>query len=121
MKAKILIVEDEPDVSKFLKIRLENGGYEVDEAENGQEAIEKVRRGHPQLILLDIQLPKLNGYEVCRILKSDPELEGIQVIFLTADAGRSAAEQARLLNAQGYFVKPYDTGALFDKIHECLC
>jgi two-component system OmpR family response regulator len=121
MKNKILIVEDETDVLKFLRIRLENGGYEIAEAENGQEAVEKVKQWHPRLVLLDVQLPKLNGYEVCRLIREDSEVAETKVIFLTADAGSSVSKQTRLLNAQGYFVKPYNTEELFEKIHECLC
>ena len=84
--AKILVVDDELDFLKMAAIRLKASGYEIDTAVNGEEALLKIRASKPQLVVLDVKLPLLNGFEVLRLIKSDPESAAIPVILASADA-----------------------------------
>src|SRR3989339_345444 len=84
---KILVVDDEPDVVKLLKVRLEASGYAVIEAYDGQEGLDKAHNEMPDLIILDLMLPKLNGYQVCRMLKFDEDYKNIPIIILTGRDG----------------------------------
>ena len=80
-KTKILIIDDEPGLIKMVRIRLEANGYEVVSARNGEEGIEKVKSEIPDLIILDIMMPKMDGYEVCNALKSDKRYSMIPIIY----------------------------------------
>ena len=106
--AKILVVDDEPDVLKFVRMRLLAAGYEVHTAENGETALHLIRSIHPDLILLDIKLPLYDGYEILRRVRADPKLAGIPIILATADASVRIKEGSRLLDANNYIMKPFD-------------
>ena len=117
---KILIVEDESSLAETLKLRFEATGYRVDIAGDGQEAMQKVRDDKPNLILLDIMLPKIDGYKVCRILKFDEKYRNIPIIMLTAKAQEEDRELGFSVGANAYIVKPFDTQELMQKIKELL-
>ncbi|MDX1436772.1 MAG: response regulator, partial [Anaerolineales bacterium] len=104
----ILIVEDDLDISNMLRIFFEGNGYEVDVALRGSEALEKTRQGLPHLIVLDIMLPDLDGYEVCRELRTTTRTSHIPVIFLTQKDERSDKLQGLELGADDYITKPFD-------------
>lgn len=102
MKAKarkILIADDEPDILEILKFNLDNEGYEVITAKDGDEALEKARRNQPDLVILDVMMPKKNGVEVCQILRGQPAFNDTLIIFLTA------------VNDEGTHIKGLETGA----------
>ncbi|MBU1007189.1 MAG: response regulator, partial [Candidatus Omnitrophica bacterium] len=84
LKKKILIVDDEDDLRKMLRFRLEASGYDVDEALDGQEGLDKAMSDWPDLILLDLMLPKIDGYKVCRMIKFDEKHKHKPVIMFTA-------------------------------------
>jgi CheY-like chemotaxis protein len=107
-KARILIVEDDPDISNMLKIYFTAQNYDVDTALRGSDALEKTRHVMPHLIVLDIMLPDIDGYTVCKTLRSTNRTSHIPVIFLTQKDERSDKLQGLELGADDYITKPFD-------------
>lgn len=107
-KARLLIVEDDPDIANMLKIYFTGLEYDVEIASRGREALEKTRQGMPHLIILDIMLPDIDGYEVCRTLRMNTRTSHIPVIFLTQKDERSDKLQGLELGADDYITKPFD-------------
>ena len=107
-KARLLVVEDDNDISNMLKIYFNSLGYDVDVAPRGSEALEKTRTVLPHLIVLDIMLPDIDGYEVCRRLRQSTRTSHIPVIFLTQKDERSDKLQGLELGADDYITKPFD-------------
>jgi PleD family two-component response regulator len=107
-KPRILIVEDDFDIANMLRIFFTGNGYQVDLAPRGSDALEKTRQGLPHLIVLDIMLPDLDGYEVCRELRTTTRTSHIPVIFLTQKDERSDKLQGLELGADDYITKPFD-------------
>jgi len=107
-KARLLVVEDDQDISSMLKIYFSSQGYEVDLALRGELALEKTRMTMPHLIVLDIMLPDIDGYEVCKRLRSNSRTSHIPVIFLTQKDERSDKLQGLELGADDYITKPFD-------------
>ena len=106
---KILVIEDEPDIQILIQMALEfTGGYQVTVASTGKAGIDSARAAQPDLILLDAMMPGMDGFEVCRRLKGDPETAKIPVVFLTAKAQASEIEEGLRLGAAGYLTKPFD-------------
>jgi PleD family two-component response regulator len=107
-KARLLITEDDVDISNMLKIYFSGLGYDVDTAMRGSEALDKTRQVLPHLIVLDIMLPDIDGYEVCRTLRTNTRTSHIPVIFLTQKDERSDRLQGLELGADDYITKPFD-------------
>jgi len=107
-KARLLIVEDDPDISYMLHIYFTGQGFDAEVAMRGREALEKTRQGMPHLIVLDIMLPDIDGYEVCRALRMNTRTSHIPVIFLTQKDERSDRLQGLELGADDYITKPFD-------------
>ncbi|GAB4531860.1 MAG: response regulator [Anaerolineales bacterium] len=107
-KSRILIVEDDFDISNMLRIYFTAQGYDVDIAPRGSDALEKTRQGLPHLIVLDIMLPDIDGYEVCRTLRTNIRTSHIPVIFLTQKDERGDKLQGLELGADDYITKPFD-------------
>ncbi len=114
--AKILIVDDDPDAREILVTRLEACGYKVETAENGWACLEKVKKFGPDLILLDIMMPQVDGYTTCKILREDEKTSEIPVIFLTAKELIGEIEKAFSLGADDYVIKPVSWERLLPKI-----
>jgi two-component system cell cycle response regulator DivK len=117
---KILVVEDNQDNREMVVKVLKFNGYEVIEAVDGEEGIEKAKTEAPALILLDIYLPKMDGYEVAKRLKGDTGLKDIPVIALTAHAMKGNREQALAAGCDGYISKPIDIRELPKQIEQFL-
>lgn len=117
---KILIVDDEAYVRELVKATLSASNYMVFTAMDGEEALEVAKKEMPDLMLLDIEMPKKDGYEVCRQLKSDSKTSHIHIIMLTAYGQKKNMEKGREVGANDYFVKPFSPTALLDKINEVL-
>jgi DNA-binding response OmpR family regulator len=113
---RILVVDDEPDVSSLLTLLLKSKGYEVITAMDGQEALEKARKEKPNLILLDIMLPRLDGYKVARMLKFDENFSHIPIVMLTAKIQEKDKKIGLEMGADDYVTKPFDTVNLLEKI-----
>ena len=106
--ARLLIVEDDLDISNMLRIYFSSQGYEVDTAPRGSDALEKTRQNLPHLIVLDIMLPDIDGFEVCRILRTNTRTSHVPIIFLTQKDERSDKLQGLELGADDYITKPFD-------------
>ena len=120
MTYKILIVDDEEDIVAALSIRLKALGYDVIPAYDGMEGLLKAREEKPDLILLDIMLPKLDGYKVCRILKFDEKFRHIPIIMITAKGDESNIKMGEEVGADAYVPKPFNPEELMSKIEELL-
>jgi len=115
--SRVLVVEDEPDIQKVIRMSLKfQGVHEVVVASDGEECLAVVNRVRPDLILLDVTMPKLDGYETCRLLKANPETRPIPVIFLTARTQRFDEEIGLEVGASGYLTKPFDPMTLHEQI-----
>ncbi len=112
----ILLVDDEPDVVLMVRGRLTSWGYDVIVAANGQEAMDAVSRRLPDLILLDLKMPILDGKEVCRRLKANPQFLRIPVVLATSSSGAIAEEEMRSLQADDCIIKPFESTELQAKI-----
>lgn len=122
MKIKIILLADDEEPVRALvaaTIR-DDSRYKILEAKDGMEALEIARREKPDIILLDIMMPKMDGFEVCRQLKSDPRTSGISIIMLTALAQNTDKGKAKEVGANGYFAKPFSPTALIKKLEEVL-
>ncbi len=106
--AKILLIDDSPDIRALVRILLEQGGHEVVEAEEGRQGLELARREQPDLVLTDLALPGLSGWDIARMLKSNPQTGATPVIALTAHAMRGDRERALAIGCDGFIVKPID-------------
>jgi two-component system cell cycle response regulator DivK len=118
MKKRILVVEDQQDNRQILRDLLTNAGFDMIEAENGEEAIASAQASRPDLILMDIQLPILDGYEATRRIKADPDLKSIPIIVVTSYALSGDEEKARLAGCDDYVAKPFSPRSLLAKIKE---
>jgi PAS domain S-box-containing protein len=119
-KKKILVIDDEVDLCLSAQRRLEANNYRVYVANSGEEGLKMVRQYRPNVIILDIMMPKMDGYEVCRYLKMDPLTSSIPIIILTALEHDDAAKKALSMGADGYLVKPFETESLLFTINEFL-
>ena len=119
-KGKILVVDDEVNITQILEFSIGAEGYEVITAANGEEAIDKARREQPDLIILDVMMPKIDGYEACRVLKANPLTKGIPVVLLTAKGRDIDKRLGYEVGATDYIIKPFSPNKLVDRIHELL-
>jgi two-component system, cell cycle response regulator DivK len=120
MSKRILVVEDQEDNRQILRDLLGNTGYDMIEADNGEEALKIAATERPDLILMDIQLPVLDGYEATRRIKANPELAAIPIIAITSYALSGDEEKARAAGCDDYVTKPYSPRKLLAKIREYL-
>ena len=118
MKKRILVVEDQEDNRRILRDLLSGAGFDLIEAENGEEAVASAQASRPDLILMDIQLPLLDGYEATRRIKADPDLKSIPIIVVTSYALSGDEEKARLAGCDDYVAKPFSPRQLLAKIKE---
>ena len=120
MAARVLVVDDEPNIVTSLEFLLQDAGFEVRTAANGQEALEQTAQFAPDLILLDVMMPVLNGYEVCQRLKSDPKTRGMRVLMLSAKGRDVEIAKGLELGADAYMTKPFSTRDLLVKVQDLL-
>jgi len=113
---KLLIADDEPSVRSLVHVTLEGDEHTIFEASDGVEALEVARSEHPNLVLLDIMMPKLDGLAVCRAIKSDPATSGTVVVMLTAQAQDRDRDQGLAAGADDYFTKPFSPLALLNMV-----
>lgn len=113
---KVLVVDDEEPILELLKYNLEKQGYEVRIASNGYEAVEIAKKFHPDLVLLDIMMPKMDGVETCRLLRANPDLQNTFIVFLTARAEEYSEIAAFDVGADDYILKPIKPRALMSRI-----
>ena len=117
---KVVIAEDEPDIRDLIRFTLQFAGYEVFAAGNGEEGYELAKREKPDLVMMDVRMPKMTGYEACRKIKGDPDLKHIPVIFLSAK-GQDAEIQSGLdAGAEEYLLKPFAPDQLTERVRAVL-
>lgn len=119
-KARILVVDDEEDLGRILKFALMAAGHEVLLALDGAEGLKLAREGAPDLILLDLMLPKIDGYKVCRMLKFDERYKSIPIVILSARTQEADKEMARDTGADLFITKPYNLEEILRTIDKLL-
>jgi DNA-binding response OmpR family regulator len=121
MPKKVLIVDDEPSIIVPLQFLMEQNGYETSVAFSGEEAMETVAASHPNLILLDIMLPIIDGFEVCQRVRENPGWNDIRIILLTAMGSEANIAKGLALGADAYITKPFSNSEVIAKVKELIC
>jgi DNA-binding response OmpR family regulator len=119
-RKKILVADDNENIREALTYLLEDEGYQLWLAKDGAETITKVREFRPDILFLDIMMPEINGYDVCRTIKSDPNLKNTYVIMLTAKGQVAEQERGKEVGADEYIVKPFSPMEILTKIKNIL-
>ena len=117
---KILICDDDPAILRVIQVNLEVEGYDVVTAHHGEQALEVAHAEHPDLIILDIMMPRLDGYQTCEQLKAADDTKEIPVIFLSAKAQASDIEKGKSFGVEEYLTKPFDPTDLIDVVERLL-
>ena len=120
MAKEILIVDDEPNVVVPIQFLMEQQGYRVMIAERGEDALDLIYQYKPDLVILDIMLPGIDGYEVCEIVRLNPNFRKVKIIFLTAKGREEEIAKGLALGADAYITKPFSNAALVAKVKELL-
>jgi DNA-binding response OmpR family regulator len=120
MTKKVLIVDDEENIVISMEFLLNQAGYALEIARNGQEALTKVATFTPDLILLDVMMPKINGFEVCRRVRENPAWQMIKIIMLTAKGREVEVTKGLALGANAYIIKPFSTKELMAQVDHIL-
>lgn len=118
--ARILIVDDEVQLVEMVQMRLEANGYEVLTADNGQRGLERAKSENPDLIMLDVMMPKMDGYKVCGLLKNDARYSRIPIILFSARTQQDDKDVGGEVGADAYITKPFEPAVLISKIEELL-
>ena len=118
--AKILIAEDERDIRDLITFTLRFAGHEVVAASNGEEAYHLALKEIPELIMMDVRMPKMTGYEACKLIKAEPTLQHIPVVFLSAKGQENEVKTGMLAGATEYLLKPFAPDQLTKKVAEIL-
>jgi len=116
--AKILIVEDEPDIRDLVAFTLRYGGFEVVTANNGAEAVDASLAEMPDLVLMDVRMPVMTGFEACEKIKSTPQTANIPVVFLSAKGQEAEIRQGFEIGALDYLLKPFDPLELLQRVRD---
>lgn len=117
---KILIIDDEPYVIRSLSFVLKKDGFNIETAKDGVEAVQKAKTFRPNLVFLDLQIPKMDGFQVCRALRADPESDGCYIVLLTAKGEELDRRKGLEAGANEYMTKPFSPKELLDHIRELL-
>ena len=120
MPRKVLIVDDEPNIVVPLEFLMEQNGYHVMIAQSGEESLEIIAKNRPDLILLDIMLPGIDGFEVCEIVRLNPQWQGIKIIFLTAKGREVDIAKGMVLGADAYVTKPFSNEHIVGQVRKLL-
>jgi DNA-binding response OmpR family regulator len=120
MSKKVLIVDDEANIVTALEFLLRKGGYEVMAAQNGEEALRRVESFAPDLVLLDVMMPRISGYEVCRRMRAHPDWKHIKIVMLSAKGGEAEVSKGVSLGADLYVTKPFSNVDLISRVGKLL-
>jgi DNA-binding response OmpR family regulator len=118
--AKIVIAEDEPDIRELIAFTLRFAGYEVITGSNGQEGYDLTKKERPDLAMFDVRMPRMTGYDACKMIKADPEIAHIPVIFLSAKGQENEIEQGLAAGADDYLLKPFAPDQLTERVKAVL-
>ena len=119
MSARVLVVDDEPPIRDLCRVSLELRGYEVHEAIDGEDALVRLRDLRPDVVLLDVMMPKLDGWATLAAMSDDAELCGVPVVMMTAMSDDSDRQRARDAGVASFVAKPFDPQELVDAIQAC--
>lgn len=119
-KHRVLIADDEPNIVVSLEFLMDQSGYDVDVARNGEEALARVMDFHPDLVLLDVMLPSLSGFEVCRRIRENPAWNRIKILMLSAKGRELDVSKGMALGADAYITKPFSTRELVERVRGLL-
>ena len=120
MANKILVVDDEPNIVLSLEFLMKQAGFQVRTASDGEAALAAIAAEPPDLMLLDVMMPRKNGYEVCQAVRANPEWKDIRIIMLTAKGREVEREKGMALGADDYITKPFSTQEVVDRVRELL-
>ena len=120
MSKTVLIADDEPNIVISLEFLLQQDGYQVQVAHDGQEALEAIRRQAPDLVLLDVMLPRLSGFDVCQKIRENPAWQHLRIVMLTAKGREVEIGKGLALGADAYITKPFSTQELLAQIRGLL-
>ncbi len=120
MTKKVLVADDEPNIVISLEFLLRREGFEVLIAVDGEEALSKARSARPDLVLLDVMMPKMNGFDVCQALRADPEFSAMRILMLTAKGRDAEVSNGLGLGADAYMTKPFSTKELVVQVRSLL-
>jgi len=120
MTHKVLIADDEPNIVVSLEFLMKREGYAVSVVRDGTAALEAIRRERPDLVLLDVMMPGLSGFEVCQAVRADAALAGVKILMLSARGRDTDLAKGSALGADAYVTKPFSTRELADKVRELL-
>lgn len=120
MSKRVLIVDDEPNIVISLEFLMKREGFAVSVARDGEEALERIRAERPDLVILDVMMPKLNGFEVCETVRTDPQLAAVRILMLTAKEREAEMRKGISLGADAYIAKPFSTRDLVDRVKSLL-
>ncbi|NMG73383.1 response regulator transcription factor [Aromatoleum diolicum] len=120
MAKKILIADDEQNIVISLEFLMKREGYEVLIANDGEEAVQRIRAEVPDLVLLDVMMPKKSGFEVCQEVKSNPDLQSVRILMLTAKGRDTEVAKGLALGADAYMTKPFSTKELVERVRSML-
>src|SRR5262245_39651833 len=115
-QASILIVDDEPNILLSLQFLMKKAGYDVRTAKDGEQALAEIARVQPDLVLLDVMMPKLDGFTVCQRIRAEPDWQGVRVIMLTARGRDVERDKGLALGADDYITKPFSTKDAIDRV-----
>jgi DNA-binding response OmpR family regulator len=119
-KPKVVIADDDPDIRRLVQITVSNAGCDVTVASDGEEALQLVREGHPDLVILDVLMPRMDGWEVAKELKGDPATAGIPIMFLTSRGQEHDVLEGFHSGAADYMVKPFSPRELQVRVRAVL-
>jgi len=117
---KILISEDEPDIRDLVAFTLRFAGYEVISSTNGEEAVQLAKKELPDMILLDVRMPRMTGYEACKRIKADPKLKDVPIVFLSAKGQETEIRDGMNAGAEEYLLKPFAPDQLTESVRSIL-
>lgn len=115
-KRSVLVVDDERNIRRAMQYILEHQGYSVDSASDGDEALAKIKNNPPDLVLLDLKVPRHNGFDVCQSVRADDALDRVKILIFIASGKDIAVEKAMALGADGYLLKPFCTSDLLNTV-----
>jgi DNA-binding response OmpR family regulator len=120
VKRRVLLADDDPALRRLIGTTLGSQDFDLLQAVDGEEALQIARQQHPELVLLDVNMPKLDGFEVCRNLRSDPATSSMKIVMLTARGADVDRARAREAGADDYFIKPFSPVQLLNKVYALL-
>ncbi len=117
---RVLVVEDEDNIAQALEYLVLREGYRHDRVASGADALPRIRSTHPDLVLLDVMLPEVSGYEICRTIRTDPTLDGVRVLMMTARGSAVERQRGLDLGADGFITKPFELQHLRAEVRRVL-